>query len=64
MSSNQQLVDRLYALSLHGDLLDAEFVRLDALVYGRLLKTYAEDDALEASIAASASPVELSAMAA
>lgn len=59
MSSNQQLVDRLFDLTTHGDVDSAEFAHLDALVYSRLQHTYADDAAFEASIEATAEPVDL-----
>lgn len=61
MSSNQQLVNRLFELTTRGDFSSAEFTHLDALVYGRLKQTYADDEAFEAAIEA-AHPVDLSAI--
>ena len=62
MSNNQQLLDRLYALSMDGAQACAEFVPLAALIYRRLEMTYADDEAFEAHIAGE--PVELAAFAA
>ena len=62
MSSNQQLVDRLFDLTSRGDIDNAEFSHLDALVYGRLEQTYADDEAFEAAIQ-SAGSVDLAAIA-
>lgn len=59
MSSNQQLVDRLYDLTTRGDFDNIEFSHLDSLVYSRLEQTYADDEAFEAAIQASTEPVEL-----
>lgn len=51
--SNQQLVERLFALGNQGQEQSDEFRKLDALVYDALVHTYAEDEALEARIASS-----------
>lgn len=60
MSSNQQLLDRLYDLTM-GGATGSEFTQLDALVYRRLEMTYAEDEVFEAHIAGQ--PVDSAALA-
>lgn len=52
MSNNQDLVDRLFALTQDGsNTSQAELASLDALVYQRLLQTYGDDETFEAGIA-------------
>ena len=63
MSSNQQLVDRLFTITRDGDFDSAEFAHLDALVYSRLQHTYADDAAFEAGIESPVNPVDLAVIA-
>ena len=59
MSSNQQLVDRLFDLTSRGEYDSVEFVHLDSLVYSRLEHTYGDDEAFEAAIQSASEPVDL-----
>ncbi len=61
MSSNQQLVDRLYEMTTRGETDTSAFRYLDELVYSRLGHTYADDEAFEAGIH-EAEPIDLSAI--
>lgn len=61
MSSNQQLVDRLFEMTALGETDTSAFRYLDELVYSRLGHTYADDEAFEAGIQVAES-VDLSAI--
>ncbi|MGY0504668.1 hypothetical protein [Luteimonas sp. e5] len=52
MSSQQRLVDQLFAFSANDERGSQEAARIDEMVYRGLMETYAEDERLEASIAA------------
>ncbi len=59
MSSNQQLVDRLFEMTANDEMNTSAFRYLDELVYTRLEQTYADDEIFEAAIQSASEPVDL-----